>query len=34
MKTTPKQYAISLYETTKNVDKFRAGERIKNYQIK
>ncbi len=31
MKTTPKQYAISLYEATKNVDKFRAGERIKNF---
>ena len=31
MKITPKQYAISLYETTKNVDKFRAGERIKNF---
>ncbi len=31
MKITPKQYAISLYETTKNVDRFRAEERIKNF---
>ena len=31
MKITPKQYAISLYETTKNVDKFKAEKRIKNF---
>ena len=31
MKITPKQYAISLYETTKNVDEFKTGERIKNF---
>ncbi len=28
MKITPKQYAISLYETTKNVDKFKAEKRV------
>ena len=31
MKITPKQYAISLYETTKNVDKFKAEKRVKNF---
>ena len=31
MKITPKQYAISLYETTKNVDKFKTEERIKSF---
>ena len=31
MKITPKQYAISLYETTKNVDEFKMEKRIKNF---
>ncbi|MCK4591887.1 ATP synthase F1 subunit delta [Candidatus Parcubacteria bacterium] len=31
MKITPKQYAISLYETTKNVDGFEIEKRIKNF---
>ena len=31
MKITPKQYAISLYETTKNVDEFKIEKRIKNF---
>ena len=31
MKITPKQYAISLYETTKNVDSFKEEERVKNF---
>jgi F-type H+-transporting ATPase subunit delta len=31
MKITPKQYAISLYETTKNVDKFKVEKRIENF---
>ena len=31
MKITPKQYAISLYETTKNVDKFKAEKRVATF---
>jgi F-type H+-transporting ATPase subunit delta len=31
MKITPKQYAISLYESTKNVDKDELDRRIKNF---
>ena len=31
MKIIPKQYAISLYETTKNVDGFEIEKRIKNF---
>ncbi len=31
MKITPKQYAISLYETTKNVEEFKIEKRIKNF---
>jgi len=31
MKISPKQYAISLYETTKNVDKFKVEKRIKTF---
>jgi len=31
MRITPKQYAISLYKTTKNVDEFKIEKRIKNF---
>ena len=31
MKITPKQYAISLYESTKNVDKVEIDKRIKRF---
>jgi F-type H+-transporting ATPase subunit delta len=31
MKISPKQYAVGLYETTKNVDKFKVEKRIKNF---
>ena len=31
MKITPKQYAVSLYETTKNVDNFKINKRIENF---
>ena len=31
MKITPKQYAISLYESTKKVDEFEAEKRIKKF---
>ena len=31
MKITPKQYAISLYESTKNVDQVEIDKRIKNF---
>jgi len=31
MKITPKQYAISLYESTKNVDEIKINKRIKRF---
>ena len=31
MKITPKQYAISLYDSTKNVDNTELGKRISNF---
>lgn len=31
MKITPKQYAISLYESTKNVDEIKIDKRIKRF---
>jgi F-type H+-transporting ATPase subunit delta len=31
MKITPKQYAVSLYESTKGVDKLESGRRVGNF---
>ena len=31
MKITPKQYAVSLYESTKNVDKIEIDKRVKKF---